>query len=98
MSLYVEYPVGACAEDGCSYAEPHRHGLGCDKACACAGIGAITRPHDEYSVPTCDWGFCNRETVAERLESDLANVVREWLSVCSWHAGWDDTESSEVSA
>lgn len=97
MSVYVDYPVGACSDVWCEYAESHRHGFDCDKSCECAGVGAVTQPTDEYSLPTCDWGHCNRVTVAERLEVDITSTDNDevWLSVCSWHAGWDDAESSE---
>lgn len=94
MSVHAEYPVGLCADRECAYAEPHRHGFGCDKTCSCAGVGAVTQPSDEFSVPTCDWGYCNRETVAERLE-DVSGDEEVWLSVCAWHAGWLDHEPSE---
>jgi hypothetical protein len=40
-----------------------------------------TRPMNEDSGATCDWGHCDRETVAERW--DLAG--EQWLAVCYHH-------------
>lgn len=50
----------------------------------------------EGCEPSCDWGACDREAVAERRSL----VAKEhgfdvWVSVCSWHAGWDDYEGYE---
>lgn len=93
-----DYPVGRCPGAGCRYAEPHRHGSNCDKTCACAGVGAETAPLSDDDIPTCDWGGCNRDAVAtrrDRGELDLITGEDQWLSVCSWHAGWDDAETPE---
>ena len=86
MSDYPDYPVGKCMDERCFYPEPHRHGLECDEACACKGIGAETSPITEYDVQSCDWGGCNRWAVALRRNGNTD------LPVCSWHAGWDDEE------
>jgi translation initiation factor RLI1 len=96
----AEYPVGHCTDEACRYAEPHRHGLDCDKVCSCDGIGAQVAPLGDDDLQECDWGNCSRPAVATRLDRDastyafdgLTVVLDEevWLSVCSWHAGWDD--------
>lgn len=92
-----ESPVGACPGIQCRYQEPHRHGPSCDATCVCEGFGPETRSLQEGSVTSCDWGACDREAVAERR----SRVAKEhgfdsvWLSVCSWHAGWDDYEGYE---
>ena len=39
------------------------------------------RPATVDSIATCDWGYCDGETVAERL--DEATGV--WLAVCKRH-------------
>ena len=94
MSVYIEYPVGRCADGGCFYLEPHRHGFACDTECACRGIGAVTSPLGDDDLAECDWGYCNRPSVALRLEVDITGTEAEsWLAVCSWHAGWDDYEN-----
>lgn len=87
----TEFPVGRCAGQDCGYQEPHRHGFSCDKSCECEGIGAETGPIRDDAPLTCDWGGCDRPTVAMRLmlhpprySDDLS------LSVCGWHAGWED--------
>lgn len=79
-----EYPVGECFDRRCKYPEPHRHGLACDRRCACFGVGAETVPLPPDAVPTCDWGDCDESSVAGRVAKD-GSV----LPVCSWHAGWD---------
>lgn len=81
-----EYPVGRCTDECCHYPEPHRHGFDCDGICTCAGIGAETEPLAEGDLLECDWGGCNSPSVAMRRDRKTEN----WLSVCSWHAGWDD--------
>ncbi len=96
MSVYIEYPVGRCADDKCAYAEPHRHGVDCDKACECVGVGAVTLPIGPEDLQECDWGHCSRPAVALRLDVDVASATywEVWLSVCAWHAGWLDAEPS----
>jgi len=85
----TEYPVGRCTDECCHYPEPHRHGFDCDRTCLCAGVGAETAPLEEGALPTCDWGYCSSPAVAMR--NDGPNFGQDnWLSVCSWHAGWDD--------
>jgi hypothetical protein len=91
-----DYPVGICDDRDCVYAEPHRHGFACDTSCACAGVGAETAPLQTDS-PECDWGACDRPSVAER-RTRAPLFVREWLPVCSWHAGWDDYEYPHATA
>lgn len=39
------------------------------------------RPAGEDTEATCDWGHCDRETVAERLDESTG----VWLSVCTRH-------------
>lgn len=87
----MSLPVGLCTDPKCRYQEPHRHGFACDKKCECIGIGPTPRPMTPDTVFTCDWGDCERETVAERLDDDPRHHGG-WLAVCSWHAGWDDYE------
>ena len=41
-----------------------------------------TRELTDNSEFTCDWGHCDVEAIAERLNDDGA-----WLSVCPRHAG-----------
>lgn len=91
-STTSEYPVGRCTDECCHYPEPHRHGFDCDGTCACAGIGAETEPLAEGDLLECDWGGCNRPSVAMRNDGPDAFGQDNWLSVCSWHAGWDDDE------
>lgn len=86
-----EYPVGLCQGSKCRYPEPHRHGFDCDDNCECAGIGAITAPLSDDDLQECDWGYCNRPAAALRLERPYDPSDDEvWVSVCSWHAGFDD--------
>jgi hypothetical protein len=37
----------------------------------------------EDSGGSCDWGYCDTESVAERFASDLG----KWLPVCAKHVG-----------
>lgn len=57
-----------------------------------------TEPLHDGAPGTCDWGYCDRESVAmRRHRSDaLAEWIGEWLPVCSWHAGWDDHHQETV--
>jgi hypothetical protein len=78
------------------YQEPHRHGSNCDRTCACKGVGAVTAPLADDDLGTCDWGGCDRDAVAVRIDRDTAHGqfdAEVWLPVCSWHAGWDDYET-----
>lgn len=91
-----EYPVGRCADRDCRYAEPHRHGFACGPECECEGIGPETEPLGEGDLQECDWGYCSREAVALRrcqCGQPMFADDEVWLSVCSWHAGWDDYEA-----
>lgn len=95
----AEYPVGTCRASACFYPEPHRHGFDCSPTCECEGIGAITSPLGEGDLQTCDWGYCNREAVALRVENGTVAAIPDdaesWLSVCAWHAGWLDSRPTE---
>ena len=84
-------PVGLCFDMRCQYPEPHRHGFACDNPCPCAGRGPQTVPLPDDASATCDWGRCDRPSVAGRIAKD--DLV---LPVCSWHAGWDDYEGDTV--
>jgi hypothetical protein len=93
--LREEYPVGACGGkfQGCYSLDPHRHGFNCSKSCVCKGIGAETEPLDYDDDPECDWGYCSREAVAKRRRrTDVAPETGDcvWVSVCAWHAGFDE--------
>lgn len=46
-------------------------------------VSANVRPMSEETIGTCDWGGCDDETVAERL--DLKSG--EWLAVCRKDSG-----------
>lgn len=83
------FPVGRCNDSACRYGEPHRHGNACDQTCSCAGVGAVTAPLGDDDLSVCDWGFCDEEAVALRLDQHSASDD-DWLSVCAWHAGWLD--------
>lgn len=94
----TEYPVGRCADQACSGSEPHRHGFACDLTCECAGVGAETESLTEFDLQECDWGDCDRDCVAVRRDycgTDQAwhCGYEMWLSVCAWHAGWEDEPS-----
>lgn len=91
-----ECPVGMCPGINCRSSVPHRHGTECVASCVCHGRAPETRSLQEGCEPTCDWGACDRDAVAERR----SQVAKEhgfdvWVSVCSWHAGWDDYEGYE---
>lgn len=84
-----DFPVGRCTS--CPYPEPHRHGPACDGTCVCRGVGAETAPLPAGHQISCDWGGCDRPSVALRLWRQAGH----WLPVCSWHAGWDDFQYFE---
>ena len=37
-------------------------------------------------LQSCDWGFCDREAVAVRLDVDNPSPFDVWLSVCEVHS------------
>lgn len=41
----------------------------------------LTREMTDSTVGTCDWGGCDDETTAERLDPDSG----QWLGVCARH-------------
>lgn len=91
VAAHTPWPVGylpraAWVEDALLVADQKK----------CSGCGDLVvwvprRPDlriaTEWPPPTCDWGGCDGEGVAERFHPGAG----EWVAVCRTHTGVDDT-------
>lgn len=41
-------------------------------------------------LQTCDWGCCDRQAVAVRLDVERSSPWDVWVSVCGMHSRIDD--------
>lgn len=48
-----------------------------------------TRVMTEATLATCDWGYCDADSVAERLDPKSGG----WLAVCARHKGTEARKS-----